>query len=205
MKLGRRAARVLALIATSFFIAGSVGYVWAHCDGLDGPVVKAAQRALESGNVNLALVWVQPGDELELREAFRQSLEVRSLGPDARALADRHFYETIVRLHRTGEGAAYTGLAPAGRDLGPAIPAADLAVASGDLEALERLLTEGVLHGLDVHFAELREKSAYDVDDVAAGRDYVRAYVEFVHYVERVHQATSQAVEGHYREHVEPQ
>jgi len=167
--------------------------------------VKAAQRALESGNVNLALVWVQPGDELELREAFRQSLEVRSLGPDARALADRHFYETIVRLHRTGEGAAYTGLAPAGRDLGPAIPAADLAVASGDLEALERLLTEGVLHGLDVHFAELREKSAYDVDDVAAGRDYVRAYVEFVHYVERVHQATSQAVEGHYREHVEPQ
>jgi hypothetical protein len=203
MTVGRRATRVLALIAPLFVIAGYAGYAWAHCDGLDGPVVKAAQRALESGNVNFALVWVQPADEAELREAFRQALEVRSLGPDARTLADRHFYETTVRLHRTGEGAAYTGLAPAGRDLGPAIPAADLAVASGDLGALERLLTESVLQGLDLHFAELREASAYEVNDVAAGRDYVRAYVEFVHYVERVHQAASTAAVGHYPEHVE--
>jgi hypothetical protein len=55
-----------------------------------------------------------------------------------------------------GEGAAYTGLAPAGRDLGPAIFAADLAVASGNLEPVERLLTEDVAHGLAEHFRELR-------------------------------------------------
>jgi hypothetical protein len=153
--------------------------------------------------VNHALIWVQPSDEPELSEAFRQALEVRSLGSEARALADRHFYETIVRLHRSGEGAPYTGLAPAGRDLGPAVPAADLAVASGDLRPVEQLLTEDVLQGLEKHFAEIRETSSYDVDDVEAGREYVRAYVEFVHYVERIHQAASTASPGHYPEHAE--
>lgn len=200
MNTGRRGAQVLALIMPLFLITG---YVWAHCDGLDGPVVKAAQRALDTGNVSYALIWVQPGDEPELSEAFRQALAVRSLGSEARALADRHFYETLVRLHRMGEGAAYTGLAPAGRDLGPAIPAADLAVESGNLEPVERLLTEEVLHGLEKHFAELRETSSYDVDDVEAGREHVRAYVELVHYVERIHEAASTASVGHYPEHAE--
>jgi hypothetical protein len=33
------------------------------CDGMDGPVVKAAKRALETGNVNLVLICVQKQDE----------------------------------------------------------------------------------------------------------------------------------------------
>ena len=74
MDIGRRVAQVLALTVPLFLVAG---YLWAHCDGLDGPVVKAAQRALETGNVDYALIWAQPGDEPELREAFRQALEVR--------------------------------------------------------------------------------------------------------------------------------
>jgi len=45
----------------------------AHCDTMNGPVVKAAQKALETGNVDLVL-------------------------------------ETLVRIHRAGEGAPYTGL-----------------------------------------------------------------------------------------------
>jgi Family of unknown function (DUF6448) len=81
-----------------------------HCDGMDGPVVKAAQKALEAGNVNLVLIWVQKADEVEVRKAFDQTITVRKLGPEARALADRYFFETLVRLHRAGEGAPYTGL-----------------------------------------------------------------------------------------------
>ena len=52
----------------------------AHCDGLDGPVVKAAQRALETRNPALVLIWVQEQDEPEIREAFEQTLAVRELG-----------------------------------------------------------------------------------------------------------------------------
>ena len=108
----------------------------AHCDGLDGPVVAAAQKALESGDPNPVLIWVQPKDEAEVRRAFAEAVTVRKLNSQARDLADRSFFETLVRVHRAGEGAPYTGLKPAGRDLGPAIPMADKAVASGSESAL---------------------------------------------------------------------
>jgi hypothetical protein len=37
---------------------------------MDGPVVKAAQKALETGNVNLVLIWVRKNDEGEIRKAL---------------------------------------------------------------------------------------------------------------------------------------
>ena len=45
----------------------------AHCDGMDGPVVKAAQQALATGNVNLALAWIQSKDEPEIQAAFSRT------------------------------------------------------------------------------------------------------------------------------------
>ena len=95
---------------------------------MDGPVVQAARKALETGEVKLVLIWVQKQDEGDIKEAFQKTLTVRKLGAAAKELADRYFFETLVRIHRAGEGAPYTGLKPAGRDLGPAIPAADEAI-----------------------------------------------------------------------------
>jgi Family of unknown function (DUF6448) len=95
-----------------------------HCDSLDGPVAKAAEKALETGNVNPVLAYVPAAAEAEIRTAFERSRKVCGLGPDARALADQAFKETVIRLHRAGEGAAYTGLKPVGTDYEPVIPAA---------------------------------------------------------------------------------
>jgi hypothetical protein len=172
----------------------------AHCDGLDGPVVKAAHNALRTGNVNLVLIWVQRKDEPEIQAAFQQALVVRKQSPEARALADRSFFETLVRVHRAGEGAPYTGLKSAGRDLGPAIPAADKAVETGAVAPLQDLLAKEVQSGLREHHEALRSLKGYDPDDVAAGRRYVQAYVEYIHYVERLYEAATTRVEGHYAE-----
>lgn len=177
-----------------------VGAVFAHCDGLDGPVVQAAKNALRTGNANLVLIWVQEKDESEVRKAFQQTLVVRQQSPEAQALADRAFFETLVRLHRSGEGAPYTGLKLAGRDLGPAIPAADRAIETGALAAVRDLLAREVQQGLDEHFRSLQALRGYDPDDVAAGRRYVRAYVAYIHYVERLHQAATTASESHFAE-----
>jgi len=172
----------------------------AHCDGLDGPIVAAAKNALQTGNVNLVLIWVQQRDEPEIRAAFQQTLIVRKQSPEAQTLADRAFFDTLVRVHRAGEGAPYTGLKPAGRDLGPAIPAADKALETGEVGPLQDVLAEAVRHGLHEHFEALRALKQYDPNDVAAGRRYVQAYVEYVHYVERLHEAATTAPEGHYSE-----
>lgn len=171
-----------------------------HCDGMDGPVVKAAQKALETANANLVLIWVQKADEVEVRKAFDQTIAVRKLSPEARALADRYFFETLVRLHRAGEGAPYTGLKPAGRDLGPAIPAADKALDDRTAEPLVRLVNGAMEKGLREHFQRALEKADFNKDDVEAGRAYVKAYVEFVNYAERLYEAATKPVSGHYHE-----
>ena len=172
----------------------------AHCDGLDGPVVKAAQRALAARNPALVLIWVQEKDEREIRAAFEQTLAVRELSPQARELADRYFFETLVRVHRAGEGAPYTGLKPAGRDLGPAIPAADEAVGAGSVEPVGQLLSDVMQRRLREEFAEVMATRKFGDDDLTAGRAYVKAYVEFIHFVERVYESTMQPPHGHFDE-----
>ena len=155
--------------------------LFAHCDGMDGPVVKAAQRALERGDVNLVLVWVQKDDEARIRQAFKKALTFRKLGPDEQEFADQYFFETLVRIHRAGEGAPYTGLKPARRDLGSAIPAAVRALAEGSPKPAAKLLTERVQAGLRERFERALAKKSYRSEDVNAGREYVKAYVEFIH------------------------
>jgi hypothetical protein len=174
--------------------------VLAHCDGLDGPVVGAARIALQTGDLNRVLIWVRPDDIDEIRRAFNEALATRKLGPQAQGLADRYFFETLVRIHRAGEGAPYTGLKPAGRNLGPAIPAADKAVETGSLDELTNLLTAAVRQELHTHFHDVVAKKSFRTDDIAAGREFIESYVTFIHYVEGLYKAATQPVAGHYHE-----
>lgn len=193
--------RLLA-VATLFFLI-SFTQSYAHCDGLDGPVVKDASKALETGNVKLVLIWVKPEYQDEITAAFNKTMLVRKLSPEAKEFADMYFFETLVRIHRAGEGAPFTGLKPAGRDLGPAIPAADNAIETGSPKELVKFLDDAVHNGLHPLYMNVKGKMNYDPNDVNAGRDYVKAYVEYVHFVEKVYQLTSGAshAEGHTDSH----
>jgi hypothetical protein len=181
-------------------LAASATSAFAHCDTLDGPVVRAARAALDETNVNLVLSWVQNDDEVEIKRAFGKTIAVRKLNSEARELADMYFFETVVRIHRAGEGAPYTGLKPAGQDLGPAIPAADKALEDGKLEPVAKLLTSATHERLHKRFEEARALKNCKKDDVQAGRAYVKAYVEYVHYVEGVYRAASGAAGEHAEE-----
>lgn len=175
----------------------------AHCDSMDGPVVKAAQAALDKGDVNLVLIWVRKNDEAEIRRAFDRTVNVRKLSPQARELADMYFFETLVRIHRAGEGAPFTGLKPAGRDLGPAIPAADQALKSGDVAPLTNLVVEQMRTGLLERFKQAMAARDFKTQDIDAGREYVERYVTFIHYVEGMYEAATRPVKGHYPEGTE--
>jgi hypothetical protein len=169
----------------------------AHCDTLDGPLVTLGMRALEIKNVNLVLPWVRVEDEAEIRHAFHHAQAVRELGPQARGLADRHFLETLVRIHRAGEGAPFSGLKPAGLDLGPAVPAADRTLRVGSPDAVIELLVQAVENGVRRTFRAAMEQQSFDPNDVSAGRKFVNAYVAYVHYVERLWEAASASSHGH--------
>src|SRR5512134_651670 len=141
----------------------------AHCDSMDGPVVKAAQQALASRDVNLALAWVRPQDEPAIREAFERTLRVRAAGGNTAELADLWFFETLVRIHRQGEGEPYTGLKPAGTTA-DGIAAADRALAEGSADALAKGVATHAAEALQAKFARVQELRNHDPADAAAGR-----------------------------------
>jgi hypothetical protein len=176
-----------ALLVAFALLALAPAGATAHCDGMDGPVVKAARKALRSGHVNLVLIWVGKDDEAEVREAFRKTAAVRRQSPRARELADRYFFETLVRLHRAGEGEPFTGLKPAGRDLGPVIPAADRAIETGSAEGLLRLFTGEAREEVAGLFREAVARKNYAPDDLEAGRAYVHAYIRLMHHAEHLY------------------
>ena len=155
-------------------LAWSPGTASAHCDTLNGPVVAAARVALQKGDVTPVLRWVT-ADEAEIRHAFEQTLVVRKAGPQAQELADRYFFETLVRVHRQGEGAPYTGL-KAGTDVDPAVEAADKAIENGSIERATQLVTGDIATGIRRRFTHAVEARKHADESVEAGREYVAAY-----------------------------
>ncbi len=163
----------------------------AHCDTVHGPVVTAARAALAAGDVALVLHWVRPEDEPAIRTAFQHTMEVRVLGPAAQELADRHFFETLVRIHRAGEGASFTGLTD--EEPEPIIAATDRALERGSADELERQLIAAVRSGLHERFAAARDARAFRPGDVPGGRAFVAAYVPLTHWVEGILAAANRA------------
>lgn len=169
-----------------------------HCDTMDGPVVRAAKAALEAKDITPVLKWVHEGGEAEVRSAFAKTLTVRTQGTEARELADQFFFETLVRVHRAGEGAPYTGLKPAGTRLEPGIEEADRAMELGSVDKVIGLVTDDAAAGIRGRFAAVQETAKHAEHNVGAGRQFVAAYVDYVHYVEGVLRAAQGG--GHHAE-----
>jgi hypothetical protein len=173
---------VVLLSGLWFIIPGTAA---AHCDTMDGPVVAMAKAALEKGDVTPVLKWVKKDDEKEIRDLFEKTLIVRSKGKEARELADMYFFETLVRIHRAGEGAPYTGLKSEPAE--PVIQAADKALETGSVDALVKLVNDAGAAGIRERFAHAKETKKHADENVEAGRKFVEAYIGFTHYVERLH------------------
>ena len=187
-------------VATALFVAGGLLVarpVLAHCDTADGPVIAAANVALAKGDITPVLKWVNPEAESEIRAAFARALAVRGKGPEAQALADKYFFENLVRIHRAGEGAPYTGILPAGTPVEPTIALADQVLESGNADKLVKAITHHVEEGIRERFVRAAATKKQADASVTAGREFVEAYVEFTHYVERLHlDATTPAAHG---------
>lgn len=182
-----RCAALLVVVGFVCFIPVPAS---AHCDSPEGPVIQDARLALERGDPTLVLKWVSPEHEGEIKDAFQAALVVREEGHAAKALADRYFFETLVRVHRAGEGEPYTGLKPSGT-VDPGILAADKGLQSGSAKDLARSMSAAVAEAIERRFQVAAERKKHAADSVEAGRAYVEAYVDYVHFVESVGRLTS--------------
>lgn len=167
-----------------------------HCDSLDGPVVTAARQALDADNVDLVLPFVPEDGEDEVRAMFDRVQPARGMGEAAREVADRLFFETVVRVHRAGEGAPYTGLKPSGLDVGPVIPLAEKAVEAGSAQGVADYLAD-ILHSELTHRMEkVTALSAAKDRSVPDARAYVEAMLGFEVYSHHLLQALHAAAHG---------
>jgi hypothetical protein len=160
-----------------------------HCDSLDGPVVKAATKALEQRDVDLVLPFVPEEGEQEVRAAFEQALRVEPLAPEAKQLADEWFFENVVRIHRAGEGAPYTGLKAAGLGHGPVVPVAEGAIETDSPDELIALLTGMVEQEVRERFEQLMDLKAHANGDLHANRAYVEAMLGLEVWSHSIYQA----------------
>lgn len=188
MKLKKIVFRVfIALFFVILLSFISPQKVSAHCDTLDGPVVNAARKAMETDNVNYILIWVKPENEDEIRKALRKARDKKkkAKNKEEKDRAEMELFEILVRIHRKGEGAKYEGIKPAG-SVEPEIALADKAVATGKLNDIFDHIQSPENKEIILHlFHRVEEKSRYDVNDVSAGREFIAAYVVFIHAVEK--------------------
>lgn len=182
-----RLAKMMVAVAVATLVTlGATRQANAHCDRLDGPVVKDAHRALGTGVVTPVLKWISAEQEPAVKAAFRRALAARET-PARRAAADRAFFATLVQLHRQSEGAPFTGLKPAGGPVHPAVAAADGALAGGDTKQLRGRLVAALERAVDQRFDRVKRLSPSADTSVARGREYVKAYVDYVHFIKHLH------------------
>jgi hypothetical protein len=189
-----RIAVFVGVLAVVLLTATPAAY--GHCDTMNGPVVSDAKTAIENGDVAPVLKWVSPDHETEIRGAFEKTLVVREGGPEARELADKYFFETLVRIHRAGEGAPYTGLKST--PVEPIIAEADKAFEVGSADALAEQLAGSVKAAVHERFQRALEAKKHAGESVGAGREYVKAYVQYTHFVEGLHNAIGEGAEAHH-------
>jgi hypothetical protein len=142
---------------------------------MDGPVVLAAKQALEAHDPTVALPYVKQESEPEVLAAFERTIAAHDGNPLVNELADLYFFETVVRVHRAGEGAPYTGLKPAGLGFGPVVPVAERAIESGSPDELVHVLTNKVRDEIVERFARAMALRAHAREGVAPAREYVEA------------------------------
>ena len=175
---------ILAILFATTVIIGMHNSAAAHCDTMDGPVVQDARTALNLKDVTPVLKWVRAADEKAVRAAFNKALSAQ--GKKQQEVLEKKFFESLVKIHRAGEGAPFTGLKPAG-EVEPAVAAADKALSSGSADAVTKLMTDTVDRGIRQRYEKVAEALKHKDDSVQKGREFVAAYVEYTHYVERLH------------------
>lgn len=169
---------------------------FAHCDSYDGPVIKDAVKALETNNVDLVFKWLNESQEKEITALFNKTFQLKSGDKEVYAIVEKHFFETLVRLHRELEGAPYTGLKPAGTTK-QIIQMTDNAIKVGNVDGFLIKLNKHIEKVVREKYEKVLELSKVKDNSTAQGRAYVKAYVDYTHTIEAIDDILSHSADAH--------
>ncbi|MBP7089143.1 MAG: hypothetical protein KBB01_07615 [Candidatus Omnitrophica bacterium] len=181
---------LVMILFISLFVITNAAYT--HCDTLDGPVINDARIALERKDVTPVLKWVKISNEKEIKDAFNKTLAKITRNPNDKEAIEMEFFSELVRIHRAGEGASFEGLKPAG-EVEPIVRISDEAIETGSTDEL----TKHINAGIEKRFNRVMKTVKQKDETVEKGREYVEAYVDFMHYVENIYNAALK-YDGHH-------
>lgn len=191
---GLRAYMLGLLLAGAFLLISISSF--AHCDSYDGPVIKDALKALDQNKVELVLKWIEPQQEKEVISLFDKTYKLKKGDKEVYTIVEKHFLETLVRLHRETEGAPYTGLKPKG-SMTPLVEMADNSIEIKDVEGVLETVKNHLDHLVKERFETVLELSKTKDNSVEQGRAYVEAYVIYTHTLEHLEHILHDADGGH--------
>ena len=177
---------ILSIVFGSLFILLAALPASAHCDSYDGPVIKDATRALETNNVNLVLKWITNEQEQEIIPLFNKTYNLKKGDKEVYAIVEKHFFETLVRLHRETEDAPYTGLKPVGSTK-QIIQLTDSALHEDDIEGFIVKLDKHLNKVIHEKYQKVAELYKVKDESKAQGRAFVEAYVDYTHTIAAIH------------------
>lgn len=175
---------------------------YAHCDSYDGPVIKDALEALKTNQVSLVLKWVEPRYEDEIRSLFIKTYQLKTGDKEIYSIVERHFLETLVRLHREGEGAPFTGLKPAG-SASPIVQWADRSLDAGNIDELSKAISKHTETVIREKFERVKALANTKEQSPELGREYVKAYIDYTHSIEGIHAFLEKGPGEHHSMHQE--
>jgi len=165
---------------------------FAHCDSYDGPTINDAVKALEKNNVNLVLKWITPDQEKEITTFFNKTYSLKSGDKEVYEIVKKHFFETLVRLHRETEGAPFTGLKPAGTTK-KIVQLSDQALENNNIDGFLVKLNTHIGTVIKEKFEKVSALEKVKNDSPQKGRQFVEAYVDYTHTVEAIHDIVDQS------------
>lgn len=179
-KLWGKAALLLGAV---MFVLVAPSY--AHCDSYDGPVIQDAYKALKKEDVTYVMKWIAEDQETEIANLFSKTVALKNGDAEIYQIVEKHFLETLVRLHRETEGAPYTGLKPAG-STAPIIQMADNSIEDKEVGTLLSNLSRHIQAVITEKYNKVAALSKVKDNSVAEGRAYVVAYVDYTHTLEAI-------------------
>ena len=189
-------SRVRTFLVTAVLSMLVISPAFAHCDSYDGPVVKDALQALETNNVGLVYKWISTEQEAEISALFTKTYNLKKGDKEIYSLVEKHFLETLIRLHRQTEGFGFDGIKAAGTTK-PIVQLSDKAIETGNVENLINQLNGHIAKVVEDKYNAVKELEKVKNESPEKGRDYVKAYVMYTHSLEAIHDIVEQVASGH--------
>jgi hypothetical protein len=145
-----------------------------------GPVLNAAQRALETGDANYILIWIPEESENTLKNLLEKTCCYRNTRNPAQNPDASWYFSTMNRLHVRYCGPHHLELSTKTTEEKKIIFLVERACESGGFEEIPAVIRDTSGGEMRQRFNDVMQKKKYDPGNIAAGRAYVSAFTGFI-------------------------